>query len=69
LAPPGEQANIFFRLWPLKGAFIKATGEGLSRPLDSFFFSFAPVRIALHPSGTTAPVVMIRQSGDFRSGT
>jgi len=27
-AAPGEQANIFFRFWPLKEAFIKATGEG-----------------------------------------
>lgn len=39
----------FFRLWTLKEAFIKATGEGFDRPLASFSFELDPVRISFHP--------------------
>jgi 4'-phosphopantetheinyl transferase len=36
--PQAEQPHGFLRLWTLKEAFIKATGEGLSRDLASFWF-------------------------------
>jgi 4'-phosphopantetheinyl transferase len=48
-APPALQRAQFFRLWTLKEAFIKATGEGLTRPLRSFSFTLDPVRIQFHP--------------------
>jgi 4'-phosphopantetheinyl transferase len=48
-----EQSLRFSQIWTLKEAFIKARGEGLSQPLDSFSFEFLPdASIELHENGS-----------------
>lgn len=44
---PEEQRKAFYRYWALKESFIKCTGEGLSRPLNSFEIRIADHRISV----------------------
>jgi 4'-phosphopantetheinyl transferase len=52
--PAGQREHSFFLCWTRKEAYIKATGEGLSTPLDAF-------RVTLHPS---EPARMVHLEGD-----
>ena len=44
-ADPDRRADAFFRLWTCKEAFLKVTGEGLSRSTRSYEVSLAPPRL------------------------
>jgi 4'-phosphopantetheinyl transferase len=54
--PRDRRTRVFFRFWTLKEAFIKATGEGLRRSLNSFSFTFDPVRIVFHSERAEKPL-------------
>lgn len=45
--PEEKQAETFFTFWTLKEAYIKATGEGLSAPLQSISFDISQAEIGV----------------------
>jgi 4'-phosphopantetheinyl transferase len=47
VAEEPAEPSTFYRLWTLKEAYLKATGQGLAAPLDSFALSLNPVAIAV----------------------
>jgi 4'-phosphopantetheinyl transferase len=47
-AVEGEaRRDLFFAIWTLKEAVVKATGQGLSQGLDSFAVSLDPLRVTM----------------------
>lgn len=46
--------ETFFAIWTLKEAVVKATGQGLSRALDSFAISLDPPRVTMRDGSSMA---------------
>jgi 4'-phosphopantetheinyl transferase len=49
-ADPAQQRDMFFTLWTLRKAYIKAIGLGMNIALDQFAFSLTPLRIRFGPA-------------------
>ncbi len=60
--PAGQREHGFFLCWTRKEAYIKATGEGLSTPLDAF-------RVTLRPSEPAGMVHLERDPSAAQAWT
>lgn len=52
-APPAARHATFLRIWTLKEAFVKATGDGIGLDLHRFAFSLDPPRLTLDAGDAT----------------
>jgi 4'-phosphopantetheinyl transferase len=50
-AAEGERDMLFFRIWTLKEAFVKAIGTGIGYPMNTISFAFSGDEISSNADG------------------
>lgn len=50
-----KRDETFFRLWTMKESYIKMTGEGMRRPLDSFEFLLEDEKVSVRQNNEILP--------------
>jgi len=48
---PQQRSHAFLRLWTVKEAYLKMTGDGLSKPLNSFEIQYVGDEIKIYENG------------------
>jgi len=66
--PEDLRSQVFLTAWTRKEAFVKATGEGLGRPLDSFDVSIGETARMVRVPGDLAPGEWSMASFEPRAG-
>jgi len=61
---PESQSEVFFAIWTLKEAVLKADGRGLAGGLDSFVVSLSPLAVSSGPDESYG-VAQWRRAGFF----
>ena len=66
--PNSDQPSLFYELWSLKEAYIKARGTGLAIPMRSFAYSLSPDRLELNEISRTSAAQWHWQTWQLRTG-